>query len=105
MIRAESLRKTFHQEGHDIRAVDDLNFVLRPGETLGLVGESGSGKTTLARTLLGLIPADEGSIIELDGHALEKAITKRGRDDVRALQIVFQNPDSALNRRFSVRAS
>jgi peptide/nickel transport system ATP-binding protein len=102
VIRAESLRKTFRQEGHDIRAVDDLNFVLRPGETLGLVGESGSGKTTLARTLLGLIPADKGSIIELDGQALEKAITKRGRDDVRALQIVFQNPDSALNRRFSV---
>ena len=68
VIRAESLRKTFRQEGHDIRAVDDLNFVLRPGETLGLVGESGSGKTTLARTLLGLIPADEGSVIELDGH-------------------------------------
>jgi peptide/nickel transport system ATP-binding protein len=102
VIRAESLNKTFRQEGHDIRAVDDLNFVLRPGETLGLVGESGSGKTTLARTLLGLIPADEGSIIELDGQALAKGITKRGRDDVRALQIVFQNPDSALNRRFSV---
>jgi peptide/nickel transport system ATP-binding protein len=102
VIRAESLRKTFRQEGNDIRAVDDLNFVLRPGETLGLVGESGSGKTTLARTLLGLIPADKGSIIELDGAPLEKAITKRGRDDVRALQIVFQNPDSALNRRFSV---
>src|SRR5918997_7114149 len=102
VIRAESLNKTFRQEGNDIRAVDDLNFVLRQGETLGLVGESGSGKTTLARTLLGLIPADEGSIIELDGEELEKKITKRGRDDVRALQIVFQNPDSALNRRFSV---
>jgi peptide/nickel transport system ATP-binding protein len=102
VIRAESLRKTFRQEGHDIRAVDDINFVLRPGETLGLVGESGSGKTTLARTLLGLTSADEGSIIELDGRPLDKRIIKRGRDDVRALQIVFQNPDSALNRRFSV---
>ena len=76
--------------------------MLAPGETLGLVGESGSGKTTLARTLLGLTEPDEGSIIELDGHPLAKQITKRGRDDVRALQIVFQNPDSALNRRFSV---
>ena len=102
VIRAESVRKTFRQEGHDIRAVDDINFALRPGETLGLVGESGSGKTTLARTLLGLISADEGSIIELDGRALAKTIGKRDRDDVRALQIVFQNPDSALNRRFSV---
>jgi peptide/nickel transport system ATP-binding protein len=103
VIIARSVRKTFRQEGNDIRAVDDLSFVLRPGETLGLVGESGSGKTTLARTLLGLTAADEGSIIELDGQPLEKAIGKRGRDDVRALQIVFQNPDSALNRRFSVR--
>ena len=103
VIRAENVRKTFRQDGHDIRAVDDLDFVLRPGETLGLVGESGSGKTTLARTLLGLISADEGSVIELDGRPLEKAITKRDRGDVRALQIVFQNPDSALNRRFSVR--
>ena len=75
---------------------------MNPGETLGLVGESGSGKTTLARTLLGLTQADEGSVIELDGHALEAKITERGRDEVRALQIVFQNPDSALNRRFSV---
>jgi peptide/nickel transport system ATP-binding protein len=102
VIRTESLRKTFRQEGHDIRAVDDINFVLQPGETLGLVGESGSGKTTLARALLGLTRADEGSIIELDGRPLEHTIGKRGRNDVRALQIVFQNPDSALNRRFSV---
>jgi peptide/nickel transport system ATP-binding protein len=103
VIRTESLRKTFRQEGHAIRAVDDINVVLRPGETLGLVGESGSGKTTLARALLGLISADEGSTIELDGRPIEKAIAKRGRDEVRALQIVFQNPASALNRRFSVR--
>ena len=102
VIRAESLSKTFRQEGRDIRAVDDLNFVLRPGETLGLVGESGSGKTTLARTLLGLIAADEGRSSSSTGAPLAKQITKRGRDDVRALQIVFQNPDSALNRRFSV---
>jgi peptide/nickel transport system ATP-binding protein len=102
VIRTESLRKTFRQEGHDIRAVDDINFVLRPGETLGLVGESGSGKTTLARALLGLTTADDGSVIELDGRQLERTLAKRGRNDIRALQIVFQNPDSALNRRFSV---
>jgi peptide/nickel transport system ATP-binding protein len=102
VVRAEALHKTFKQEGHEIRAVDDISFVLRPGETLGLVGESGSGKTTLARTMLGLTHADEGSIVELDGRALDPEITKRDRDQVRALQIVFQNPDSALNRRFSV---
>jgi peptide/nickel transport system ATP-binding protein len=102
VIRTEGLGKTFHQEGHEVRAVDDISLYLRRGETLGLVGESGSGKTTLARALLGLTAADEGSVIELDGNVLPTRIDKRGADQVRAVQIVFQNPDSALNRRFSV---
>jgi peptide/nickel transport system ATP-binding protein len=76
---------------------------LRPGETLGLVGESGSGKTTLARLLLGIVEADKGSTIELDGKPLAGTTQKRSTDQVKAIQIVFQNPDSALNRRHSVR--
>jgi peptide/nickel transport system ATP-binding protein len=102
VIRTEGMRKTFHQEGHDVRAVDDVSLVLRRGETLGLVGESGSGKTTLARALLGLTAADQGSVIELDGRPLAPGIGKRDEDQIRSVQIVFQNPDSALNRRFSV---
>jgi peptide/nickel transport system ATP-binding protein len=102
VIRTEGMHKTFQQEGHAVRAVDDISLVLRRGETLGLVGESGSGKTTLARALLGLTAADQGSVIELDGRLLPTRIDKRDADQVRALQIVFQNPDSALNRRFSV---
>jgi peptide/nickel transport system ATP-binding protein len=85
-----------------VRAVDDVSLALRRGETLGLVGESGSGKTTLARALLGLTSADEGSVIELDGRPLAHGIGKRDADQVASVQIVFQNPDSALNRRFSV---
>jgi peptide/nickel transport system ATP-binding protein len=102
VIRTEGMRKTFHQEGHDVRAVDDVSLALRRGETLGLVGESGSGKTTLARALLGLTAADQGSVIELDGQPLAPGIGKRGAEQVASVQIVFQNPDSALNRRFSV---
>ncbi len=102
VIRTEGMYKTFRQEGHDVRAVDDVSLVLHRGETLGLVGESGSGKTTLARALLGLTAADQGSVIELDGRLLPTRIDKRDAEHVRALQIVFQNPDSALNRRFSV---
>jgi peptide/nickel transport system ATP-binding protein len=102
VLRTRGMRKTFTQDGHEIRAVDDITLALAPGETLGLVGESGSGKTTLARSLLGLTQADAGSVIELDGHELPGRISKRDREDVRALQIVFQNPDSALNRRFSI---
>jgi peptide/nickel transport system ATP-binding protein len=97
------MRKTFHQDGHEIRALEDISFAIRQGETLGLVGESGSGKTTLARLLLGLTEPDSGTIVELDGEPLSAGIGGRGREQVRAIQIVFQNPDAALNRRFSAR--
>ena len=102
VISTRNVRKTFHQDGHEIRAVEDITFALAPGETLGLVGESGSGKTTLARLLLGLTEPDEGSVVELDGKPLEAEIGKRDREQVRAVQIVFQNPDAALNRRFTI---
>jgi peptide/nickel transport system ATP-binding protein len=102
VISTRNVRKTFHQDGHDVRAVEDITFNLAPGETLGLVGESGSGKTTLARLLLGLTSPDEGSVVELEGDPVEAEIGKRDREQVRALQIVFQNPDAALNRRFTI---
>jgi peptide/nickel transport system ATP-binding protein len=102
VIRTTNVRKTFHQEGHHVRAVEDITFALAPGETLGLVGESGSGKTTLARLLLGLTEPDEGSVVELEGTPLAGRISRRDREQVRAVQIVFQNPDAALNRRFSI---
>ena len=74
------------------------------GETLGLVGESGSGKTTLARVLLGLIAAGPG----VDARARRasrwaRCAAQRPAEQLKALQIVFQNPDSALNRRHTVR--
>jgi peptide/nickel transport system ATP-binding protein len=103
VLEAQHLNKTFRQEGSAVRALDDVSLVIRQGETLGLVGESGSGKTTFARLLLGLTAPDADSIVELDGKPLAARITKRDADQVRAIQIVFQNPDSALNRRFSVR--
>jgi len=102
-VRARNVRKTFHQDGHEVRAVEDITFTLAPGETLGLVGESGSGKTTLARLLLGLTEPDEGSLVELDGAPVAASIHDRDREQVRALQIVFQNPDAALNRRFTIK--
>jgi peptide/nickel transport system ATP-binding protein len=95
--------KTFKQEGQDVQALVDVSLILHPGEVLGLVGESGSGKTTLARVLLGLTAPDEGSTLEMDGEPLAGKVEKRSKEQVRSLQIVFQNPDGALNRRHSVR--
>ena len=74
----------------------------RPGETLGLVGESGSGKTTLARLLLGLTAPDEGSVVELTASRWRARSASATASRCGTLQIVFQNPDSALNRRFSI---
>ncbi|CAD6539144.1 ABC transporter ATP-binding protein [Paraburkholderia sabiae] len=103
VLRAENVSKTFHVAGAALRAVDDVSLELAKGETLGLVGESGSGKTTLAKLLLGLVSPDEGSVLELDGAPLPARVTSRNDDQVKSLQIVFQNPDSALNRAHSVR--
>jgi peptide/nickel transport system ATP-binding protein len=102
LINAADVSKTFHMEGETIYGLVDVSIELRAGETLGLVGESGSGKTTLARALLGLTAPDKGSEITLDGEALSETTSGRSRKQEKALQIVFQNPDSALNRRHSV---
>ena len=104
VLSLEHVSKTFRQGGHDVRALVDVDLELRSGETLGLVGESGSGKTTLAKAILGIHAPDPGSVIELDGAVLQGLTTKRNDDARRSIQIIFQNPDSALNRAKSVRA-
>lgn len=102
LVELEGLTKTFTQRGHDVHALTEVSAAIWPGETLGLVGESGSGKTTLARTLLGIVPPTSGTAL-LEGRELPARYQKRSAAELRALQIVFQNPDSALNRRHSVR--
>ncbi|WP_250483152.1 ABC transporter ATP-binding protein [Caballeronia sp. GaOx3] len=102
-LSARNLSKTFRVGDEEVRAVHDVSLDLVQGETLGLVGESGSGKTTLAKLLLGLVSPDKGASLELDGAALAERVTKRSDEQVKSLQIVFQNPDSALNRAHSVR--
>ncbi len=103
IVSIRNLSKTFTAHGEAVQALARVDLDIERGETLGLVGESGSGKTTLARTLLGLIPPDDSSIIELDGEPLGADLRQRRRSQLKALQIVFQNPDSALNRRHTVR--
>ena len=101
LVDIDDLTKIFTQGGGTVRALGGVSAAIWAGETLGLVGESGCGKTTFARTLLGIVEATAGSV-ELDGRTLEPTLAKRSAEDVRALQIVFQNPDSALNRRHTV---
>ncbi len=102
LLRFDDLGKVFKQQGHDVHALVGVSGAIWPGETLGLVGESGSGKTTLARALLGIVQPTSGAVT-LDGRDLAGTLGGRSADEMRALQIVFQNPDSALNRRHQVR--
>ena len=101
IVTVEKLSKTF---AGGVQALAGVDLAVHRGETLGLVGESGSGKTTLARVLLGLTAPDQGSVVTLEDKPLNPDARRRPREVLRALQIVFQNPDSALNRRHSVRS-
>lgn len=102
-LKLDGVSKTFRQGGHAIPALVDVDLTLADGETLGLVGESGSGKSTLAKAILGIHAPDSGGTIELDGKLLEAKATHRPTGAKRSMQMVFQNPDSALNRSWSVR--
>ncbi|MFE0758705.1 ABC transporter ATP-binding protein [Inquilinus sp. NPDC058860] len=77
-------------------ALQDIDLTIRRGRTLGVIGESGSGKSTLARVIAGILPAARGRIL-LDGEALPATLGGRSRDQLRRVQIVFQNADTALN--------
>ena len=102
ILSLEELVKTFRQGTQEVHALAGVTAAIWPGETLGLVGESGSGKTTLARTVLGLVSPTSGTV-ELDGTAIAGTSKARTREQIAALQIIFQNPDAALNRRHTTR--
>jgi len=84
-----------------VKAVDDVSFNIRKGETLGLVGESGCGKTTVGHTMLGLISPTSGSVIynDVDVFSLDRKGFKAMR---RNLQIVFQDPYASLDPRLPI---
>ena len=86
--------------GH-VRAVDDVTLSICPGETLGLVGESGCGKSTLGRTIVGLEKAHAGEIL-FEGRTLHNLSRDEYRDSRCDIQIIFQDPMSAMNPRMTV---
>ncbi len=103
VIGVHGVSKTFHQRSGDVPALVAVDLGFAEGETLGLVGESGSGKSTLAKTMLGVYEPDEGGAITLRGRPMATKATQRIEESIRSIQMVFQNPDSALNRSWTVR--
>jgi peptide/nickel transport system ATP-binding protein len=104
VLELTHVSKTFHQRRQAIPALVDVDLRLVEGETLGIVGESGSGKSTLAKTALGIESADTGGTVEVRGQLVAASASGRSAEDKRSMQMVFQNPDSALNRSWSVRS-
>lgn len=106
VLDVRGLKKTYLEKGlfraaRSVAAADDINFVLRRGEILGIVGESGSGKSTVARCIARLIDPSAGSI-EVQGEDVVVAKREALRMARKHIQIVFQDPYRSLNPRIRV---
>ena len=99
LLEAEHLTKVFPQRGKEsFKAVDDVSFSLKAGETLGIVGESGSGKSTLAKMITRLTDITEGTL-KFQGKDITKLKQRQLKDVYGKIQMVFQNPVGSFDPR------
>ncbi|MGB2965333.1 MAG: oligopeptide/dipeptide ABC transporter ATP-binding protein [Anaerolineales bacterium] len=108
LVRVENLRKYFSVRGGMlqgkktlVKAVDDISFHIKKGETLGLVGESGCGKTTTGRVILRLTEPTSG-VVFFENKNIMGLNNREMKETRRDMQIIFQNPFSSLNPRMTV---
>lgn len=102
LLEVYNLKKYFSVgKGATLKAVDDVSFGIKKGETLGLVGESGCGKTTCGRTIIGIYPPSDGQVL-FDGIDVHKLGKKEKKAFARRAQMIFQDPYASLNPRMTV---
>lgn len=101
LLEVRNLKKYFPTKKGLLHAVDDVNFEIKKGETLGIVGESGCGKSTTGRVVLRLLEATDGEII-FEGNDIRKFNATQLREYRKEMQIVFQDPFASLNPRMSL---
>lgn len=102
ILEVKNLKKYFKVANKEIlKAVDDVSFAIKEGETLGLVGESGCGKTTCGRTAIGLYDKTDGEII-YKGKSIYGLKGKEKKQFNKEVQIIFQDPYASLNPRMTV---
>jgi peptide/nickel transport system ATP-binding protein len=101
MLKVEGLKKYFQTPSGMLHAVDDVNFSVREGETLGIVGESGCGKSTMGRTILRLHEPTAGSVY-FQGKNITGYDRKRLKELRKDMQMIFQDPFASLNPRMTV---
>ncbi len=103
VIRVKDLGKEFGRGSNAHKAVNHVSFEVARGTTFSLVGESGSGKSTTAKIIMGLLASSQGSV-EVNGEDVSSISGKQRYELWRQAQLVYQNPDSALDPRQTVRA-
>jgi len=102
ILGIDSASVSYAERGKErLQAVQDVSLSLRTGETIAVVGESGSGKSSFVRALLGLVPMQSGRVVYA-GAPLEGPVERRAKAQRRDLQLVFQDPVSALNPQMRV---
>ena len=90
-----------HRRRTTVKAVNDVSFDIRQGETLSVVGESGCGKSTLARTVIGLYPPNKGQVVYAD-RRIDQLNARQMLPFRRKMQMIFQDPYASLNPRMTV---
>ena len=106
ILEVKGLHKRFTSKGITVRAVNDVSFEVKPGETIGIVGESGCGKTTLGRCIVRAYSASEGEVFyrTRSGEEVDflKVDRKKMKEIRKEIQMIFQDPYSSLDPRMTV---